>query len=127
MKYHLAQVNIAKMLAPLDSQVMAESVTNLDRINAVAESSAGFVRRLKDDGNNTTSIKVYNEDFLIVNMSVWKSVESLFQYVYQSNHVEIFKKRNEWFEKMKGMHMAFWYIPEALFHRLVMLKRDLIT
>lgn len=113
MNYHLAQVNIAKMLAPLDSPVMADFVANLDRINALAESSAGFVWRLKDEGNEATSIKIYNDDFLIVNMSVWESVELLFQYVYQSNHVEIFKRRKEWFENMKEMHMAFWYLPEG--------------
>ena len=110
-KYSLAQVNIARMRAPIDSPVMADFVANLDHINAIAEKSVGFIWRLKDETNNATSIKVFDDDWLIVNMSVWQDVESLFQYVYQSNHVEIFKRRKEWFEKMPEMHMALWYVP----------------
>lgn len=111
MNYHLAQVNIAKMLAPLESPIMADFVANLDRINALAEGSEGFVWRLKDEENNATSIKIYDDDFLIVNMSVWRDIDSLFQFAYKSQHVEIFKRRKEWFEKMSQMHMALWYVP----------------
>ncbi len=111
-KLSIAQLNIAKMLAPLDSPVMADFVNNLNRINALAESSEGFIWRLKDDANNATSIKIYNDDFLIVNMSVWKDIDSLFRFAYQTQHLEIFKRRNEWFEKMKEMHMALWYVDQ---------------
>ncbi|MEP6614636.1 MAG: DUF3291 domain-containing protein [Mucilaginibacter sp.] len=111
MQYHIAQINIAKMLAPIDSPVMAEFVANLDGINALAEGSPGFVWRLKEEGNNATSIKVYDDDFIIVNMSVWENTDALRQFVYQSHHVEIFKQRRQWFEKMSDMHMALWYIP----------------
>ena len=111
MNFHLAQVNIARMKGPIDSPVMAEFVKNLDPINLLAESSQGFVWRLKDDSNNASSIKVYDDDFIIVNLSVWESIESLFQFVYNSNHIEIFKKRRDWFEKMEEMHMALWYTP----------------
>jgi hypothetical protein len=111
MKFHLAQLNIARMLAPVDSPVMADFVANLDRINAVAENSGGFVWRLKDDSNNATSIRIFEDDFLIVNLSVWQSVDALFQFVYQSDHLEIFKRRIEWFEKMPEMHMVMWYVP----------------
>ena len=112
MQYHLAQINIAKMLAPIDSPVMAEFVANLDSINALAEGSPGFVWRLKDEGNNATSIKVYDDDFIIVNMSVWENADALHQFVFQSHHVEIFKQRRQWFEKMSDMHMALWYVPK---------------
>jgi hypothetical protein len=111
MQFHLAQINIARMLDPIDSPVMADFVANLDSINALAESSDGFMWRLKDDGNNATSIKIFDDDFLIVNMSVWKNTDTLFQFVYQSNHVQIFKRRKEWFEKMPEIHMALWFIP----------------
>ena len=113
MKVYLSQINIAKMQAPIDSPLMADFVANLDNINALAENTEGFVWRLKEDNNNATSIKIFNDDFLIVNMSVWENVDVLFQFVYQSNHVEIFKRRKEWFEKMQEMHMALWYIPEG--------------
>jgi hypothetical protein len=110
MEFYLAQINIAKMLAPIDSPVMADFVANLDSINALAETSEGFVWRLKDESNNATAIKIFDDDFLIVNMSVWKNTEALFQFVYKSNHIEIFKRRKEWFEKMEEMHMAQWYV-----------------
>lgn len=113
MEFNLAQINIARMLAPLDSPVMTEFVANLDHINALAEKSEGFFWRLKDDTNNATSVKIYDDDFLIVNMSVWQSADALFQFVYRSQHLEVFKKRQAWFEKMPVMHMALWYIPEG--------------
>jgi hypothetical protein len=112
---HIAQINIARMLAPMDSSVMADFVNNLDRINALAESSPGFVWRLKDENNNATSIKVFDDDFLIVNMSVWENIDALFDFVYRSGHMEIFKRRKEWFEKMKDMHMAIWYVEKGVF------------
>jgi len=113
MPYHVAQINIAKMRAPIDSPVMAEFVANLDAINAVAEKSDGFVWRLKEENNNATAIKIYDDDFLIVNMSVWENTDVLFRYVYQSGHTAMFKNKKQWFEKMTDRHMALWYIPQA--------------
>ena len=111
MEFHLAQLNIARMLAPIDSPVMADFVANLDRINLLAENSNGFVWRLKDDTNNATSVRIFDDDFLIVNLSVWQSPDTLFQFVYNSDHLEVFKRRKEWFEKMIEMHMVMWYLP----------------
>jgi hypothetical protein len=108
---YIAQINIAKMLAPLDSPVMVDFVANLHRINQVAEASEGFIWRLQDYGN-ATSIRIYDDDFFLVNMSVWKDVDSLFQFAYKSQHIEIFKRRKEWFEKMSQMHMALWFVPQ---------------
>ncbi|HMB63804.1 MAG TPA: DUF3291 domain-containing protein [Eudoraea sp.] len=110
MKYHLAQINIARMLAPIDSDIMADFVNNLDRINALAEQSEGFVWRLAEEGNNATTVQLFDHEFYIVNMSVWTSVDALFQFTYKTAHVEIFKRRKEWFSKMQDMHMALWYV-----------------
>lgn len=113
MDYYLAQVNIAKMLAPLDTPLMADFVDNLDRINTLAEKSKGFVWRLVEAGNNATSIHAFDDTYILINMSVWESAESLFNYVYDSGHLEIFKRRKEWFSKMKRNHMALWYIKRG--------------
>jgi len=110
--HHLAQLNIARMIAPLHDPVMDGFRNNLDRINELAERSEGFAWRLKDYGNDATSIRVYDDDFMIVNMSVWSNLDSLFSFVYKSAHLEIFKRKNEWFEKMKAQHMVLWYVPE---------------
>lgn len=111
MEYYLAQINIGRILGPIDGPVMAEFVANLDRINALAEGSPGFIWRLKDDSNNATSIKIYNDDSLIVNMSVWQNADTLMDFVYRSDHVDILKRSREWFSKMKEMHMVLWHVP----------------
>jgi hypothetical protein len=109
--YHLAQVNIAKMRAPIDSPIMAEFVAQLDAINAVAEAAPGFIWRLQSEAGNATSIRVFDDLMLIINMSVWESVEALFEYTYRSDHVDIFRRRGDWFERMETPHMALWWIP----------------
>lgn len=109
----LAQVNIAEMLAPINDPIMADFVNNLDRINELAEKSDGFVWRLKGDEGNATAITVFDNLFLIINMSVWESMQDLYNFTYQTAHVEILKRKKEWFHKMPRMHMAFWYVEDG--------------
>ncbi|KGK28987.1 MULTISPECIES: DUF3291 domain-containing protein [Cellulophaga] len=109
---YLAQVNIAKMVAEIDSPIMEDFANNLDRINTLAEASSGFIWRLVANEDNATSIQVFEDTFILVNMSVWKHMEALYQFTYASEHVEIFKRKKEWFHKMTAMHMAFWYVQE---------------
>jgi hypothetical protein len=111
MTYHLAEVNIGRILGPMDSPVMEEFSANLNRINALAEGSEGFIWRLKDDSNNASSIPVTEDRFLILNLSVWRNIDDLFAYTYRTAHAEYVRRRAEWFERLKEMHMAFWYIP----------------
>lgn len=101
------------MLAPIDSPVMYGFVSNLDMVNALAEKQPGFVWRLRNDNNNATSIKVFDNEFLIVNMSVWEDINVLFNFVYRSMHIDLFKRRKDWFEKMDKMHMALWYVSSG--------------
>ncbi len=110
---HLAQVNIAEMIAPINDPVMADFVNNLDRINMLAEQSPGFVWRLKGDEGNATAITVFDNLFLIINMSVWENLDTLFDFTYKTAHVEILKRKKEWFKNMPRMHMAFWYIDKG--------------
>ena len=103
--YYLAQMNIATMKEPLESPGMADFVANLDRINALAEASPGFVWRLQTEEGDATSVRPLGEDILI-NISVWKDVESLNTYVYESAHVEIMRRRKEWFERMRDAYVV---------------------
>jgi hypothetical protein len=107
--FQLAQLNVAEMKSPLDSPPMADFVANLERINARAEQSPGFVWRLQD-GDDATSIRPLGEHVL-VNLSVWADVAALSNYVYRSAHVEIMRRRREWFERMKSAHMVLWWVP----------------
>jgi hypothetical protein len=110
-KYHIAQVNIGKMLGPMDSTIMHEFAVNLEPINQLAEQSEGFVWRLKDDYDNATNIKAFEDDMIIINMSVWETIDDLFKFTYQTQHTDFLKRRREWFEKLKDMYMVLWYIP----------------
>ena len=111
---HLAQLNIAEALNSMESDVMADFVANIDRINKLAEQSKGFVWRLTDeDGQNSYYMQLFETEFILTNMSVWESPDDLFQYVYNSGHVEIFRRRKEWFGKLGKAHMVMWYIEKG--------------
>ncbi len=110
---HLAELNIGKFKYPTADARMAGFMDNLDRVNALAERSPGFVWRLVSDGsNNATDIRYGDNDFA-VNLSVWKDPKSLEDFVFKTVHVQIYKKRAEWFEKAEKPHMVFWWVPEG--------------
>jgi len=110
-KYHLAQINIGRILAPIDDPIMAEFVSQLPPINALADATPGFVWRLQSESGDATSIKVYDDELIIVNMSVWESVESLREYAYKSSHAGVMRDRKRWFEKFDGPYYALWWVP----------------
>ena len=110
--YELAQLNIAIMKEPLESPSMADFVANLDRINALAEASPGFVWRLQTEEGDATAMRPLGEDKLI-NVSVWRDVESLNEYVYGSAHVEIMRRRTEWFERMREAFVVLWWVRKG--------------
>lgn len=110
--HHIAQINIATVLAPLDSPIMEGFMSRLDEINSLGEQSPGFVWLLKSgDGQGATSLRPYDDERIIVNMTVWESIEALYQFAYYSKHVEPYRKRHEWFEKMDTPVLALWWIP----------------
>ncbi len=108
--YQLAQVNIARARAPLDDPIMAEFIALLDEINALADRSPGFVWRLQTESGNAAYIRPYEDDRIIVNLSVWENVESLKHYVYRSAHTEVMRRRSQWFEKFDGPYLALWRV-----------------
>ena len=112
-EYHVAQVNIARMRAPLEEPLMAGFVARLDEINALADRSPGFVWRLQTPAGNATYLRPYDDDRILVNMSVWESVEALKDYVYRTAHAELLRERKEWFEKFAGAYVALWWVPRG--------------
>ena len=112
--HELAQLNIGVIKGPMDSPVMADFANNLDRINALAEATPGFVWRLQTDDGDATAIRPFpNDENMLVNMSVWRDVESLNRYVYASAHVELMRRRREWFERMDQAFMVLWWVPQG--------------
>lgn len=110
-RWHLAQINVGRLVAPSDDPRVAGFFADLDRINALADVSPGFVWRLQDEGGNATDIQVTPDPRLIVNMSVWEDADSLFAFVYRSAHTPVMARRREWFERFEGAYQALWWLP----------------
>ena len=108
---HLAELNIGKFRYPTTDPRMAGFMDNLDRVNALAERSPGFIWRLKGDNNNATDFRV-GDDYA-VNMSVWETPDALENYVFKTVHVQFYKKRQDWFNLMEKPHMVFWWVEEG--------------
>ena len=111
--YELAQLNIGQIKGPMDSPVMADFAASLDRINALAEQMPGFVWRLQTEEGDATSIRPFEDERMLVNMSVWRDVESLNKYVYSSAHVELMRRRREWFERMPDAFLVLWWVRKG--------------
>lgn len=113
MKYQLAQINIARAVAEMDSEEMSGFVARLDEINGLADQAPGFVWRLQSEEGDATAIREFDDPLILVNMSVWQNVESLKDFVYKSMHVELIRDRDAWFSKMTSAHQALWWVPEG--------------
>jgi hypothetical protein len=109
--WQLAQLNIARPRAPLDDPVMAGFMADLDRINALAEASLGFVWRLQDESGNATALEQPFGPEIIVNLTVWADVEALRRFVYKTEHAGYIRRRTEWFGELDGPHLVLWWVP----------------
>lgn len=109
--WHLAQINIGRLVAPADDPQVAGFFAELDRVNALAEASPGFVWRLTGEGNDATDLQPTPDPLTIVNMSVWRDAEALFAFVYRSAHTPVMAQRKNWFERYEGAYQALWWIP----------------
>ena len=110
----LAEINIAHLRFPLDDARVAEFVDNLAGVNALAEASPGFVWRLKDEAvGNATHIRAFDDPMIIVNMSVWSSVEALYEFAYRTMHRRFVQRRQEWFELFGAAYLALWWIGDG--------------
>jgi hypothetical protein len=109
-RYHLAQANIGRIVAPLDDPIMDGFRTQLDPINALADRSPGFVWRLQTADGNAMAIRPMADERMAINMSVWESIDALRQYVYQSAHVALLRDRKQWFEAIEGPILVLWWI-----------------
>jgi hypothetical protein len=109
--WHLAQINVGRARGTMDSPVMAGFAAQLEAINQLAESTPGFVWRLKDEAGDATSFRIFEDPMMMVNASVWESIEALRDFVYRSSHSQVMRGRAEWFEKPGEAYMALWWVP----------------
>jgi hypothetical protein len=107
--HHLAQVNVARLAAALDSPQLADFVAALDPVNAIADEAPGFVWRLQTEDGDATAIRAFPDDRVLVNLSVWASVEALADFVYRTRHADVMRRRREWFEPME-VYVTLWWV-----------------
>ena len=118
MEFVLAQVNIGRLRGPVDSPQLAGFMAALDPVNALADAAPGFVWRLQTEDGNATAVRAFEWDQagsagVILNMSVWESVEALAAFVYSEQHRQVLRRRREWFERMEEAYLALWWIPRG--------------
>ncbi|MET9431814.1 MULTISPECIES: DUF3291 domain-containing protein [unclassified Streptomyces] len=111
--YQLAQVNISRLKFPLDAPELKDFVDALDPVNAAAEAADGFVWRLQSEGGDATDVPVFGDDWLIINLTVWRDIDALTAFMYQGRHRELLGRRNEWFERVKEAMTALWWVEEG--------------
>jgi Domain of unknown function (DUF3291) len=109
--FQLAQINVGRLRAPVDSPIVAEFMEALDPVNALAEASPGYVWRFQTEEGNATAVRPYDDESILVNMSVWESVDALADFVYRSHHTGYLRRRGEWFERMTETIAALWWVP----------------
>ena len=111
MTFHLAQVNVGRVRGPMDSEIMHGFASRLAEINALADSAPGFVWRLQSDDGDATSIHVYDDDMLLINMSVWEGDRSAVRIHLQEQSRPLLRGRAAWFERLESHHMTMCGIP----------------
>ena len=109
--FQVAELNVGRTVASLDHPALADFVANLDRINALGDASPGFVWRLQDEFGAATTIRAYEDPLMIVNLTVWETIEALREYAYRSVHVEFLRRRREWFVPLVGPSLVLWWVP----------------
>jgi hypothetical protein len=109
--YELAQVNIGRLKAPLDSPQLKDFADNLEPVNAVADAADGFVWRLQTEAGDATELRIFGDEWLMVNMSVWRDNNALTAFMYQGMHRELLARRYEFFERMHEVMTTMWWVP----------------
>ena len=109
--HHLEQINVATSLYPLDDSRMSEFINALGSVNAIADSDPGFIWRLQDDSGSSVDIRDTEHGDLLINMSVWRSVEALHAYVFRTMHSESLADRKQWFHHDPRPTSALWWVP----------------
>lgn len=110
-KWHLAQYNVATLVAPLDDPELGDFRANLAPINQLGDRSPGFIWRHQNADGNSTGTRVGDDPLVVINFTVWESIEALFEYTYHSDHVEVYRRRRDWFHDHGGQHyLAMWWV-----------------
>jgi hypothetical protein len=112
--HHLAQLNVARALDALDSERLAGFIAEIEPVNALADAAPGFLWRLQDedgDAPGATGVRAYDDPWMIVNLSVWETADALWDFVYAGRHLDVMRRRREWFTRIAEAHQVLWWVP----------------
>lgn len=113
--YHLAQVNVGRLRAPLSDPLMADYIAFRPIMDELARNSPGFIWRRGGPGSSAKETDLYEDPMIIANVSVWSGLEEYANFVYRSQHLEVLKRRAEWFQRFDGPYVALWWIIPGCF------------
>jgi hypothetical protein len=109
----LAQLNIAQTKYPLDDPKMKGFIDNLAPINALADASDGFIWRLAGENDNATDIQTFSDPNIIVNMSVWSSIEALKIFMFKTHHRDFLRRKKDWFNHIENANYVLWWLEDG--------------
>lgn len=109
----LAQLNVARWAIDPESDLAQGFLGRLDEVNGLGEQADGFVWRLKDESGNSMGYHLLDDPLLVINLSVWESIEQLKAFAYQGTHREVFRQRHDWFEKSDQSTSVLWWVPDG--------------
>lgn len=112
--WRLAEVNVARLRAPIGDPLVQPFVDALAAVNAVAEHMDGFVWRHTDESGNATATAVSDDPRVIYNASLWRDVESLERFVWGTVHARFYARREAWFAAMTSVGFAMWWSPPGV-------------
>ena len=98
------------MLGAYEDEIMEGFVRRLDPVNAVADASPGFVWRYETEDEEPEEVRVFGDESILFNMSVWESIEDLEAFVYRSNHLEVLQQKSRWFERSTRAPLVLWWV-----------------
>ena len=112
--YHLAELNVGRLLAPTDDPRVAEFMNALDRVNGLGRRMPGFVWMMDGSGKpgtGNTDTRIDGDAQYVSNLTVWETVETLEAFVWNTVHRQFYERRAEWFEVLGKMHFVMWWVP----------------
>ncbi len=113
---HLAELNIGRLVAPTDDPKVAEFMDALDRVNGLGKRMPGFVWMMEgsgEPGTGNTENSIGDDPQFVANLTVWESVETLEDFVWNTIHRQFYERRQEWFEVLGEMHFVMWWVEEG--------------
>lgn len=114
--FHLAELNVGRLLAPPEDPRVAGFMNALDRVNGLGRRMPGFVWMMEgsgEPGTGNTETAIGGDAHFISNLTVWETVETLEAFVWNTVHRQFYERRAEWFEVLGRMHFVMWWVPEG--------------